>query len=173
MSAKLTDTLCTRCGLCCDGTLFAEVELSGRAEATQLEAMGLEIDSDGALESLPLPCAALKGTRCSVYAHRPHVCRTFECRLLKDVRAGDVTVDEALVSITDTHKQLAHLRALLAGMGQRASKLPLRERIAEALAREPSSDAAKQARRDELGMAMEAVEESIRGTFLGTPKDSR
>lgn len=163
---KLTDTLCTRCGLCCDGTLFAEVELTGRGEATQLEAMGLEVDSDGA-ESLPLPCAALRGTRCSVYAHRPHVCRTFECRLLKDVRAGDVTVDEALVSITEARAQLAQLHSLLAAMGQRPSKLPLRERIAEALAREPGPDAAKQARRDELGMAMEAVEESIRATFLG------
>ena len=165
---RLTETLCTRCGLCCDGTLFAEVELSGRGEATQLEAMGLDLDSDGAAESLPLPCAALRGTRCSVYVHRPHVCRTFECRLLKDVRAGQVTVDEALVSISDAHERLAHLRALLAGMGQRASRLPLRERIAEALARAPSPDPAKQARRDELGMAMEAVEESIRATFLGS-----
>ncbi len=167
MSPKLTDTLCTRCGLCCDGTLFAEVELSGRGEATQLEAMGLDIDSDGALESLPLPCAALKGTRCSVYAHRPHVCRTFECRLLKDVRAGEVTVEQAGALIGEAHEQLAHLRTLLAALGQRASRLPLRERIAEALAREPSADAEKQARREELHHALEVVEESIRRTFLG------
>ena len=33
METRLTDTLCTRCGLCCDGTLFAEVELAHRAEA--------------------------------------------------------------------------------------------------------------------------------------------
>jgi len=46
METRLTDTLCTRCGLCCDGTLFAEVELAHRAEATLLEALGLEIERD-------------------------------------------------------------------------------------------------------------------------------
>ncbi len=166
MSPKLTDTLCTRCGLCCDGTLFAEVELAGRGEATQLEAMGLDIDSDGT-ESLPLPCAALRGTRCSVYAHRPGTCRTFECALLKDVRAGEVTVAHAGELISEARERLAHVRALLAELGQRASRLPLRERIAEALARDPSPDTATQQRRDELGTAMEAVEDSIRLTFLG------
>ena len=106
-------------------------------------------------------------TRCSVYAHRPHVCRTFECRLLKDVRAGEVTVEQAGALIGEAHEQLAHLRTLLAALGQRASRLPLRERIAEALAREPSADAEKQARREELHHALEVVEESIRRTFLG------
>ena len=38
----LTDTLCTRCGLCCDGTLFGDVELRGPVEAAQVEALGLE-----------------------------------------------------------------------------------------------------------------------------------
>ena len=76
----LTDTLCTQCGLCCDGTLFADVEL-GRAEAARLENMGLEVEvTDGGL--LSQPCAALKGRRCSIYAHRPKCCRTFECQLL-------------------------------------------------------------------------------------------
>ena len=44
MTRPLTDTLCTKCGLCCDGTLFADVELVGQAEAARLEIMGLEVD---------------------------------------------------------------------------------------------------------------------------------
>ena len=36
MSPLLTDTLCTNCGLCCDGTLFADVELVGQAEIARL-----------------------------------------------------------------------------------------------------------------------------------------
>ena len=48
MKPSLTDTLCTRCGLCCDGSLFADVELAGPAESAGLEVMGLEIEEDDA-----------------------------------------------------------------------------------------------------------------------------
>jgi uncharacterized protein len=91
METRLTDTLCTRCGLCCDGTLFAEVELAHRAEATRLEALGLEIESDDEAPLQVQPCTALKGRRCGIYPHRPGCCRTFECRLLQDVRCGAVS----------------------------------------------------------------------------------
>ena len=40
METRLTDTLCTRCGLCCDGTLFAEVELARQILAVFLEGRG-------------------------------------------------------------------------------------------------------------------------------------
>ena len=59
MSPSLTDTLCTRCGLCRDGSLFADVELTGPAEATGLEILGLAIDDDADGGLLLLPCAAL------------------------------------------------------------------------------------------------------------------
>ena len=60
MKPSLTDTLCTRCGLCCDGSLFADVELAGPLEAAGLEAFGLEIEDDEADgELLVQPCAAL------------------------------------------------------------------------------------------------------------------
>lgn len=97
MKSNLTDILCTKCGLCCDGTLFADVELAGASEATRLEAMGLEVEHPDAGESALLlqPCAALKGTRCSIYTHRPGCCRTFECRLLQEVKRGIVTVESA------------------------------------------------------------------------------
>ena len=83
----LTDTLCTRCGLCCDGTLLGDVELTGPAEAARLELLGLDVDTDDAdTELLSLPCAALCGTRCGIYLQRPQSCRTFECRLLQNPR---------------------------------------------------------------------------------------
>ena len=88
MKPSLTDTLCTRCGLCCDGSLFADVELAGGDEAAALEVMGLEIeegdeDDDGLLLQ---PCGALQGKRCGIYPHRPDCCRTFECQLLQAVK---------------------------------------------------------------------------------------
>ena len=69
MKPSLTDTLWTRCGLCCDGSLFADAGLASDDEATALEVMGLEIeDSDEDEGGLLLqPCGALKGKRCSIY----------------------------------------------------------------------------------------------------------
>ena len=104
---SLTDELCTRCGLCCDGSLFADVELAGR-EATPMEILGLDVeadDADGMVMSQP--CLALKGKRCSIYEHRPKCCRTFECRLLQNVRRGGESIQGARERITKTHANIA------------------------------------------------------------------
>lgn len=168
MKPSLTNTLCTRCGLCCDGSLFADVELVGRAEATRLEFMGLEIeddDSNGAL--LVQPCRALQGRRCGIYPHRPECCRTFECRLLQDVRRGTVGVERAVERIAEARKQIGRVRKLMAHLGQRYRRLPLGESCAEALARDADADPEVNRRRAELEVAMSALEESLRKTFLG------
>ena len=98
MSASLESILCTRCGLCCNGSFLADVEIS-RGEALRLEAGGLEVEEEGAAALLVQPCGALKGTRCSIYAHRPKCCRTFECLLLKQVRRGELSIPLALRKI--------------------------------------------------------------------------
>jgi hypothetical protein len=167
MTKTLTETLCTQCGLCCDGSLFADVELAGRAESTELQAMGLVIDdddSDGAL--LMQPCAALRGRRCSVYAHRPACCRTFECRLLQDVRCGAMDVERAGELIVDTLERVARVRKLMARLGQRDRSLPLQESCAEVLSEDPDPDPAVNRARAELGAAMSAVANQIQRTFL-------
>jgi hypothetical protein len=167
MKPSLTDTLCTRCGLCCDGSLFADVELAGRAEATRLEVMGLELEDDdtsGAL--LVQPCRALQGKRCGIYAHRPECCRTFECRLLQDVRRGTVGVERAEEKIAEALKRIGPVRELMAHLGQRDVGLPLGESCAEALARDAHADPQVNRKRAALEAAMSAVEELLRKTFL-------
>jgi hypothetical protein len=173
MEPSLTDTLCTRCGLCCDGSLFADVELAGRAEATRLEVMGLEIeDDDTAGGLLLLPCGALRGTLCSIYPHRPECCRTFECRLLQDVRRGAVGVERAGEQIAEALMRIGRVRELMAQLGHRRRRLPLRESCAEALARSAHADPEVNRKRAELEAAMSAVEELIRKTFLGAAGSS-
>jgi len=164
----LTDTLCTQCGLCCDGTFFGDVELGGRREATRLEALGLDVDADDAdVELLALPCAGLRGTRCGVYAHRPQCCRTFECRLLQQAQRGELTSAAALGRIAAAKTQVAHVRTLLAGLEQRGSaRLPLAERVANALDAGPGGTAAASRRRRTLAAAMTALSRTIRTTFL-------
>jgi len=91
---SVEDILCTRCGLCCDGTLLDDAELSGEAEAIRLEILGIETEDDD-VPVLPFPCAALNKTTCSIYRYRPGCCRTFECKLLQDTKAEILSLDQA------------------------------------------------------------------------------
>ena len=169
MTAPLTDILCTRCGMCCDGTLFADVELSGRAEAVRLEIMGLDVDVDESdVGLLSQPCAALKGTRCGIYAHRPNCCRVFECQLLQDAQNGTVTADEALGRIVEARRRIHRVRELLIQLGHRDARLPLKERCAEALAVDPGATPEVTRRRAELEAAMADVESILWESFLGS-----
>jgi Fe-S-cluster containining protein len=164
----LTDTLCTQCGLCCDGSLLGDVELSGPAEAARLEMLGLEVDDDeiGA-EVLPLPCAGLCGTRCSIYAHRPTSCRQFQCRLLQDAQRGLITVEESLAAIGRARAEVQRVETLLAALETNRSRLPLKERCAEAIAEARGTGADAAPACEALETAMADLAHTIRGTFLG------
>ena len=168
MSPSLTDTLCTTCGLCCDGTLFADVELGGAAEVARLEIMGMDVESEGRNTGLlSQPCAALRGTRCGIYTHRPKCCRVFQCELLQNAQRGAVTVERALEQIVDAREQIGHVRTLLARLGNRDDGLPIKERCAETLAAEGGTTAEIRARAD-LEAAMAALEDTLWDTFLGS-----
>ena len=169
MTLLLTDTLCTSCGLCCDGTLFADVELVGQAELARLEFLGLEVeDDDRNTGLLSQPCAALRGTRCSIYSHRPNCCRVFECHLLQNAQRGDVTVERAMEQIAGAREQIGQVRALLGRLGNRDEGLPLQERCAETLAAEGGTTPETIKHRAELEARMATLENTIWNTFLGS-----
>ena len=171
MKPSLTDILCTRCGLCCDGSLFADVELVSTDEASALEVMGLEIEdadgNDGAL--LSQPCRALKGKRCGIYPHRPGCCRTFECRLLQEVKRGTIGVERAKEKIAEALRRIERVRELVAQLGQRHERLPLKEQCVETLAlfEEVAADPAMKRKRADLQAAMASVESLLQETFVG------
>jgi Fe-S-cluster containining protein len=171
MKPSLTDTLCTRCGLCCDGSLFADVELANGDEASALEVMGLEIEDadedDGGL--LVQPCGALQGKRCSIYPHRPDCCRTFACRLLQEVERGMAGVERAKEKIAQALKRIEGVKELVVQLGTGDERLPLKEHCAEALALSEAAAAgpAVKRKRAELQAAMTSVERLVQATFLG------
>ena len=171
MKPSLTDTLCTRCGLCCDGSLFADVELASSDEASALEVMGLEIEDadkdDGGL--LLQPCGALQGKRCRLYPHRPDCCRTFACRLLQEVERGAVGVARANEKIAAALKRIERVKTLVVQLGPGNERLPLKERCVEALAlsEEVAADPDMNRKRAELQAAMTSVERLVQATFLG------
>lgn len=168
MTPPLTDTLCTTCGLCCDGTLFADVELVGQAEVARLEIMGMEVEDENRNTGLlSQPCAALRGTRCGIYAHRPKCCRVFQCHLLQNAQRGAVTVERALQQISDAREQIRQVRAMLHHLGNRDEALPIKERCADTLAAEGGTSETIKKRAD-LEAAMAALENTIWNTFLGS-----
>jgi len=149
--------------------LFADVELASTNEALALEVMGLEIeDDDGDGAQLLQPCAALKGKRCGIYAHRPDCCRSFECRLLQETRRGVVSVDEARAKIAEALRRIEGVKKLIGQLGGRNDRLPLKERCAEALMSpaDGRADPKWNRKREELEAAMAGVERLIQKSFL-------
>jgi len=170
MKPTLTDTLCTRCGLCCDGSLFADVELGSNDEAWALEVMGLEMEEDEDDSALLLqPCGALKGRRCSSYQHRPDCCRSFECGLLQAAKRGVLTVDQARKKIVETQQQIARVEVLIGELGRTQECLPLKERWAEVLASAEAGavEPERSRKRHQLRASMARLERLIEVTFLG------
>jgi uncharacterized protein len=172
MKPSLTDTLCTQCGLCCDGSLFADVELASGDEAAGLEILGLEIEDgderDGAL--LVQPCRALEGKHCRIYPHRPECCRTFECRLLQQVKRGVVGVEDAKAKIAEALEQIARIQEFSVLFAKGNKRLPLKERCAEALVTAGQSAGSQELsrKRAELRAAMSSYERLIKEVFLGS-----
>jgi Fe-S-cluster containining protein len=170
MKPSLTDTLCTCCGLCCDGSLFADVELVSGDEASALEVMGLEIeDADGDEGGLLVqPCGALKGRRCCIYRHRPDCCRTFACRLLQEVKRGAVEIEQAKQKIAEARLRIERVKELIVQLGLGEECLPLQELCVEALAlSEATVNPGVERKRAELQAAMTSAERLIQATFLG------
>src|SRR5262245_58774440 len=85
-----SEPLCTACGLCCDGTLFGQVPLTTGDEVPELENEGISIEFEAERRIFKQPCAAYRRKLCSVYAYRPRVCRTFECKLLKKYLSAEI-----------------------------------------------------------------------------------
>ena len=162
MTPALPGNLCTSCGLCCDGSLFADLELKNRRESFVAESFGLKVEEGDAGDLLIQPCGALKGTRCSIYQHRPRCCRTFECRLLRDVVEGKRKTLEALEIIRDTRKLIAKVVSGVPLENGR-NPLPLKERYFEALEQCDESDTRKISR---LKDAMRRLEHWIEMHFL-------
>src|SRR5215831_2880323 len=89
--------LCKSCGLCCTGHLFIWAKLRP-SELDPAEALGLTVfRSDPTQRGFSQPCPLWNG-QCTIYnsPHYPHVCRAYQCKLLKEVLSGKISLLEAL-----------------------------------------------------------------------------
>jgi Fe-S-cluster containining protein len=169
MEVNFTDALCTHCGLCCNGSLFADVELAGGKEMSGVEVMGLEVEEGDDGEGLLLqPCAALKEKRCTIYPYRPNCCRTFECQLLRKVKSGAVPLEQARSKVAEVLRQIERTEERIAHLHQGDERRSLKERYLDALAlsANTSKDTESLRKFRDLEMMMGRTEEILQNTFL-------
>ncbi|MDY7228027.1 YkgJ family cysteine cluster protein [Hyalangium rubrum] len=118
-------TLCQRCGLCCDGNLFASVPLR-KAEVATMQRLSLSVmETPEGTPSLVQRCTALDGRCCTVYAERPEACRRYRCYLLMAMAEGEVSLDEALAVVDGAHARIQAVEALLAPSSEEAPQAVL------------------------------------------------
>jgi Fe-S-cluster containining protein len=163
------EQLCPNCGLCCDSTLFADVELRAGDDAKQLAKLGLTITNKTRTKlAFAQPCACFDGKLCGIYADRPKRCRTFECGLLKRVQAGELDVNAALKTIAKTKLQAEAVRGLLRQMGQNAERLAMTKRYAQAMCApiDLSDHETDSERRGELMLAVDELMRQLQQEFL-------
>ena len=128
---EIIATLCLKCGLCCNGALFGDVELQRSDAAAPLKEAGLNPRRKrGGAQAIPQPCRALGGDcRCSIYENRPRHCRDFECLLLGEVLDGTIKTATAQRVIRRAKKLYAEAEELIATLSDVAKGKPLRERF--------------------------------------------
>jgi Fe-S-cluster containining protein len=162
------DELCPQCGMCCDSTLFADVELRAGDDPRRLAALGLELQRKARTKlAAPQPCACFDGKLCKIYADRPRRCRLFECGLLKRVQEGEMPAAMALKRIARARKLAENVRNLLRASGQRDERLALTHRYTETM-RAPVDLAVEGAadRRGELMLAVNDLMQMLEREFL-------
>ena len=158
---------CPNCGLCCDSTLFADVELRTGDDAGRLAELGLSLAKKGGKLAFAQPCACFDGKLCGIYADRPKRCRTFECGLLKKVEADEMTVGAALKKISEAKKRAEKVRELLRSLGQRKEQMALTHRYTAAMSAPVDlSDETNAERHGELMLVVNDLMSVLQRDFL-------
>ena len=162
------DQLCPNCGLCCDSTLFADVELRAGDDAVRLKKLGLTLAQKGKSKiAFAQPCACFDGKLCTIYQDRPKRCGLFECGLLKRVETEEMTASMALKKISAAKKRAGEVRALLRSLGQRDERMALTHRYTDVMSRPMDFSIEGEAeRRGELMMAVNDLMQLLQRDFL-------
>lgn len=162
------EQLCPNCGLCCDSTLFADVELRAGDDAKRLAKLGQTIFKKTKTHlAFSQPCACFDGKICQIYADRPKRCALFECGLLKRVESNEMTANAALKKITSAKRQAARVREVLAELGQRDAAMAFTNRYSEVMSAPVDFSRPDDAeKRGELMLAVNDLMAMLRRDFL-------
>ncbi len=105
--------LCKSCGLCCSGHLFAWVKLRS-PELVPIEELGVKVFREPRHRGFSQPCPLWNG-ECTIYEspHYPRACKTYKCKLLKQVLDETVTLPEALTVVQSAKEMTQEVELLL------------------------------------------------------------
>ena len=131
--ADAIESLCPKCGLCCNGVLFADGELQRSDRTAWLEQLGLAIFRQGGKRRFAQPCACFDGRRCSIYANRPANCAAFECGVLQRLVAGKLSAAAARKTIGLARRKFQTLELHLQKSPGDDPALPLSHRYGAAM----------------------------------------
>lgn len=113
VSTDQLSSICTQCGMCCDGTLFKKVTIKDDADETLVRNNGLTvITEEGQKKSFPQPCLHYMHI-CTIYETRPCSCRHYLCQPLKKFKNGDMPFEEAQKIIQAALNLRAEIRTLI------------------------------------------------------------
>lgn len=100
-------TLCKSCGLCCTGHLFSWTKLRS-VELDSIQALGLKVFREPQQRGFNQPCPLWDGI-CKIYdsSKYPRFCRTYKCKLLKQLLDEVTPLPSALETVQQT-KHLIH-----------------------------------------------------------------
>ena len=162
------DQLCPKCGLCCNGVLFADVELRKGDDAKRLAELGLSLEKKSRHQAFAQPCVCFDGTLCRIYNESPKRCRTFECGLLKRVQAGELDADAALKTIARAKRQVEKVYELLRGTDSDDKRLALSHRYVRAMSESVDLFAGKASigRPGKLMTTYRDLMQTLQGDFL-------
>lgn len=131
---SIPEQLCKACGLCCNGVIFADVQLQAGDDPKRLQALGVVAKLGAKTIKVKQPCAAFCG-QCQIYAERPQHCRNFECALLKSVESGHNDLASALKIVATAKKRAEKVRKLLRELGETDEGLALSKRFRKVVKR--------------------------------------
>ncbi len=106
--------LCKSCGLCCTGHLFIWVRLKA-TELDRSQVLGLNvIRSDPRQRGFTQPCPLWQG-QCTIYTSPdyPRVCRTYKCKMLKDMLEEKTALPDAMNVIREAMGMIRELESHL------------------------------------------------------------
>jgi hypothetical protein len=131
METRDANSICLECGLCCNGVIFADVQLRQQDDPARLRALGLAFAQKSKIgaEKFKQSCTAFVGCKCRIYSDRPTYCREFECLLLKGVKAGKNRPAEAIRTIRSALKKVKIVKGLLQQLGDADEMVALSKRF--------------------------------------------
>jgi hypothetical protein len=109
-SASTTESnsqICKSCGLCCTGLVTDRVLLEPARDKLFIHLVDkqVEVKRNESAMWYALPCPLWQG-ECTEYQSRPHDCQTYQCKLLRNVIAGNVEMKSALDIVSDARSAL-------------------------------------------------------------------